>query len=100
MTEDLNQIIQNYEEETITETDILNPSSFVCAALPSVRQHLEGVFKLYPDFTSVEWLKAFFSNTSNKFLSSYGLGMDKNKPIDENVTKRYKKSHFDKFINR
>lgn len=75
---------------------ITNPSNFCCAALPSICQHAQGVFKAFPDYMSNETLGKFFDNNVNKFLTSYGLGIAKGKKIDERVTTRYKKI-FDNF---
>ena len=61
------------------------------AALPSYRQHCDGLMSQHPEHVSAQAVKNFQNANVNKFLSSYGLGMVKGKPIDDKVTERYKR---------
>jgi len=70
----------------------------VCAALPSVSSHLKSVFKYHPEHLTPEQCNQFFLNNCNKFLSSVGIAIDKNKRLDSKVTKNYQKL-FDKFLS-
>lgn len=96
MTENLNEIIN--QEETEARIIKPNPCPYVMAALPSYRQHCDGLMSQHPEHVSADNVRNFQNNNVNKFLSSYGLGMVKGKPLDDNVTKRYKRV-FDKFTN-
>lgn len=96
MTENLNEIVNQENNGTLVKP---NPCPYVMAALPSYRQHCDGLMSQHPEHVSAQAVKNFQNANVNKFLSSYGLGMVKGKPIDDKVTERYKRV-FDKFTNR
>lgn len=72
---------------------------FVCAALPSVIQHVSTMDKYHPDYMEYDKINSFMLGECNKYLSSVGVAINKGKPIDSNIFKRYQKM-FDGFLSK
>lgn len=73
--------------------------SFVCAALPSVIQHVSTMDKYHPGYMEYDKINSFMLGECNKYLSSVGVAINKGKPIDNNIFKRYQKM-FDGFLSK
>ncbi len=66
--------------------------NFVCAALPSVSQHIDGVLKYDPGYLNNETINNFFQCEVNKFLSSVGVCLEKKQaPLSDKLFTRYSK---------
>ena len=99
-SDDLNQIISNHNKIINPEPVNLkpSPSSYVMAAMPSYRSHVQVALNDHPDYITSGNIAEFQNQNVNKFLSSVGLGMVKGKPLDYSVIERYKKAAFNKFM--
>lgn len=67
-------------------------SNFLCAALPSVQQHVNSVLKYFPGYITNESVSNFFSNTVNSFLSSIGVVIGRNCKINQKLIDKYVKT--------
>jgi hypothetical protein len=77
-----------------------NPGSFVCAALPSIIQHVDSVIKYHPGYIDGESTNKFFLENCDKFLSSIGIAFgSKKQSISTKVLDRYQKI-FDSFLEK
>lgn len=66
-------------------------SNFVAAALPSVITHIENLFKNYSEYCEPKDVKTFLDNTVNKFLTSIGIALDRNREINPRIVTTYSK---------
>lgn len=72
--------------------------NFVCAALPSISQHMNTVLRDAPEYISNESVNKFFLENCDKFLSSIGVAFPStNKAFSDQVITRYEKM-LDKFL--
>jgi len=76
----------------------LKKSGFVAAGLPALRQHLNCILKHNPEHFTEKALNDFLLENCNKFLTSIGISIDKKKPDDMAIFKRYQRK-FDSFKN-
>ncbi|MCK5015545.1 MAG: hypothetical protein KAS32_00575 [Candidatus Peribacteraceae bacterium] len=81
----------------MTTTSTGTAGGFVCAALPSFRQHIAIVLKKQPEMLPEYGINSFLLEHCNKFLSSVGTSLSPKKiGVDKNLFKRYT-SLFNKF---
>ena len=73
-------------------------SGFIAAGLPSIRQHLNIILKLYPEYYSEKNLNNFLLKNCNKFLTSIGTDLERNKEDNSAVFRRFQK-RFNRFKN-
>jgi len=66
-----------------------NPGSFVCAALPSICTHMDAFESEYSKYANNSQINSFLHNNVNKFLSSVGVAIDKEKGVDDNLINKY-----------
>jgi hypothetical protein len=64
-------------------------SSFVCAALPSVQNHIDSGIKHYPTYMDNKIINDFLVNNVNKFLSSIGVVITRNCKVEKKLIDKY-----------
>jgi hypothetical protein len=67
MTENLNEIVNQATNEDRVKP---NPCPYVMAALPSYRQHTDGLLSQHPEHVTPDSIRQFQNANVNKFLSS------------------------------
>ena len=75
------------------------PGNFVCAALPSLFTHIRMALEDNPKYANETHINKFLKNNVNKFLTSVGCVLRREKKISHKNFDRYVKRYLNKFNN-